>query len=559
MGGLASWSRGLLVWASSGAALVAALAVCGALAGGVRAGGWIGHGQWFAIAGAIGAAAREWLPVGVALGIVAWAARGLLLPLSPARSGGRGGAGRLALAAGSAAALATALLAGLPALRPRPGSPNIVLIVLDTARRDRFSKGGPRSLTPSFDRLATEGRLFTNATSTSPWTCPSHASLFTGLYPCAHHVTQESWMMSPRLRTLAETLWEEGYRTVALVGNPMLRRGLGFEQGFEEFHEMWRETDFARHQTLGRFEALLDRGGTRPFFAFVNIIEPHNPYNSSRQFFGRSVRHPGLRLVENLWPQVVTGRRRLEAAELEHLNDLYDDEIQFGDYMVGEVASMLRNRGLLDRTVLVVTSDHGENLGEHGLVDHVFSVHETTLRIPMLIRYPPAFPPGGEDPSPVQIHDLFPTILALAERPGDASSQGLDLTKSPPGSITRPVLAEYYYPLQVLSVIGPSFAESPLLAPYKRRLRTIRKGSLKLIQGDDGRGELYDLAADPDEKTDLSGRAEMAKDLAALRAELKGLVRTYSEGHGVPVGEKPGEGGLDEETLRELRSLGYAR
>jgi arylsulfatase A-like enzyme len=436
---------------------------------------------------------------------------------------------------------------------------------MDTARRDRLScYGYGRETSPRLNALAESATTYANAYSTSSWTAPGHASLFTGLFPVAHGATQEDWDLDERLTTMAEALSAGGYRTVGIVENPMLSHGLGYAQGFADYHEVFprRARPGPGSPALDRFVEAVDAAPDGSLFVFVNLIEPHSPYNSSRQFRDRFVTDPSVPLEANEWRDYYVGRRAFSEAEIVHLNELYDAELLYTDYVVGEMADALSELGILDETVFIVTSDHGENIGDHGHMDHVFSLYETTTSIPLLIRYPRRFAPGATVESPVQITDLFPTVLALAgidevEHP----SHGRSLLGELPED--REILCEYYYPRQAIK--GYRRLEdrgSPRLAPYLRRIRSLTAGGMKLIWGSDGRNELYDLRVDPDELSDIIDSPERSPTLSALEERLAGLVEGYRAARpdtlegagGEPGGDTPE---LDEATREALRSLGY--
>jgi len=446
------------------------------------------------------------------------------------------------------------------------GPPNVVLIVMDTARQDRLSSYGyERETSPRLTELADSATTYANAYSTSSWTAPGHASLFTGLFPVAHGATQEDWGLDGHLTTMAEALSANGYRTVGIVENPMLSRNLGYAQGFAEYHEVWlpRTRPGPGSPALDRFvEAVGGATTGQPLFVFVNLIEPHSPYNSSRQFRERFLTDPTIPLDANEWRDYYVGRRAFSEAELAHLNELYDAELLFTDHVVGEMADALRERGLLDETVLIVTSDHGENIGDHGHMDHVFSLYETTTRIPLVIRYPAFFEPGSTVESPVQLTDVFPTVLALtgiddAEHP----SQGRSLLGELPSE--REVLCEYYYPRQAIRGYRRlDDRASPILAPYKRRIRSLIAGGVKLIWGSDGRSELYDLRGDPGERVDVIDSPEHSETARALEERLTDLVDAYRGARPDALAEPRAESDepgapLDEATREALRSLGY--
>ncbi len=217
---------------------------------------------------------------------------------------------------GSVALLAIALAAIVSGCfsRRAPEGPNVLLVVLDTARRDRFSLYGyERETTPHLEELAASSTVYEKAYSTSSWTAPSHASLFTGLYPYAHRVTQAAWDLPAARETLAEVLRRAGYDTIGIVGNPMVGRRLGFDQGFEEFHETWDAPIDRKgeHPAVAHLEQFLDSHGDDPFLAFVNLIEPHNPYTSGKEFRAEFVGENPPALERNHWRAFYRNQKQL--------------------------------------------------------------------------------------------------------------------------------------------------------------------------------------------------------------------------------------------------------
>ena len=453
---------------------------------------------------------------------------------------------------------------GPPASTTASGTPsdarwNIVVIVMDTARQDRLScYGYEHATSPRLVELAKSSTLYTNAYSTSSWTAPGHASLFTGLHSATHGVTQESWSMGDELITFAEVLSDRGYRTAGVVENPMLVSDRGYDQGFSTYHESWRKKSRSGEQAVDDFRTALGTGQEgQPFLIFVNLIAPHSPYDSSGRFRDTFVTRPEIGIVSNMWRQYYTGRRSFSEDEIRHLSELYDAEILFTDHLIGEMIDELKELGLWDETVLIVTSDHGENIGEHSHVDHVFTLFETTTKIPMIVHGPGLFSAGGTDDSPVQLTDIFPTVLDLAGvDTSDFPSHGYSLLGDGPPR-DRDIFSEYYYPAQVLSCFGrEEFRESPMLRPYMRRIRSLTRGDLKFIWGSDGKHELYDLARDPDELTNLVDSQPHAAARREMEEELTAWYRDLRPNEGAAEHEDDTDQ-LDEETKEALRSLGY--
>ncbi len=447
--------------------------------------------------------------------------------------------------------------------------PNVAIFVLDTARADAFSAhGGPVGSTPVYDRLAREGMLFTQARSVSAWTVPSHGSLFTGLYPLQHGADHGHTKLVEDHTTLAERL-TASHQSAGFSENPHIGQGLGFAQGFDHFEETWRNQKAASDiaPTVRQAQVWLEqRDRSRPFFLFINLMAPHLPYAPPELFERQTV--PTVldrETVENFrrfseWDArgFMAGLLSLEPAELDLLRSLYQAEVSFADARVGEVLASLAAQGELDRTLVLVLADHGENIGHHGLIEHQFALYETLLRIPWVMRLPKTLEAGVRSEAPVQLVDVVPTVLEAVGRPAEEWRElaGVSLLSSLP-SPRRPVLEQYARPVDQrwrFARIAPQFD----FTPFDRELDALVIGPWKLIRSRTESGEeafeLFDLSKDPAE----------SRSLTAERPEIVAAMRAWLEQHSVgPGGQQtpgsPGAGGaeLDAETLRALRALGY--
>jgi len=439
--------------------------------------------------------------------------------------------------------------------------PNVVLVILDTTRADHFSAYGyPRATTPGFDTFAERAIRFDRAYATSSWTVPSHASLFTGLYPMTHGATQESQYLADEVETLAELLTADGYETAAFSNNAWVGEKTNLTQGFGHVREMWRQRGPQQAKRTNRavVQWLDTRDRTRPFFLFVNYIEPHWTYSAPRAWQDRFL-VPGVTATERKRANFgvvdwYLDRGGVSDRLLPIRTGLYDAELAWLDSALDELLETLRDRGLEDSSLIVVASDHGENLGDKGHQGHSFALYDSTLRIPLAIR-----PPGGDGAGslrrdPVQLTDVFHTIAAAAGvASGDARTAGADLLEAPLPE-ERPVLAEYYYPAQFLAYFPEEARQGSVLAPFRRRIRSLRVGPHKLIWGSDGRHELYDVEADPGELRDLAASAPEVAE--RMQAALEALVERYRADTEPPA---PPDGVLDPETEATLRELGYLR
>ena len=462
---------------------------------------------------------------------------------------------RLAICALAVSFLGAGLGAGCGGSGDRP---NVVLVVLDTTRADLLSAYDfPAPTTPHLESIARDGIRFTRAFSTDFWTLPAHASLLTGLYPSDHGATSETNLLAPESSTLAERLRAHGYRTAAFVSNPWLSRETGFGQGFERFDEMWRgKTRHGRTDRAGAERAaawIEERSAAgEPFFLFVNFNFAHLPYSPDPMALSAVVSRPHsvdrsrkLKKVVGTW-EYLAGAYELRSEDFELLRDLYLGELRMVDDFVAEVDHAIEDAGVRHRTLLLVTSDHGENLGDHGLIDHMLSMYDTTIRVPLVARLPGRIAAGSESDELVSGIDVMPTVLAAAGIPhDDLPGRSLLAGGAPPEF----VVAENERPLNGMKLLErnyPGFDTSRIDGP----MRMLRTSRFKLIASERG-VELYDLEQDPHEEHDLSS------DRPELVASLKSKLEAWQSARtGVAAGQATNPL-LDREAREQLRALGY--
>jgi len=473
------------------------------------------------------------------------------------------------------------ILAVLSGCTPGANSrPNIVLIVLDTVRADRLNCRSDSAVpTPRIDELCERGSYFEKASSTSSWTLPAHASLFTGLYPIRHGATQETTYLDERARTLAELLGESGYRTFGVSANPMVSIQSGLARGFDSFDETWRESaqlqsqQSGEHANLTAVAALMEfRDRDRPFFLFVNFIEAHGPnappepYRSSATR-ARIAAGEVARVNEHDAKSYYLDPASVSAGDFALLSSLYDGEVAQLDALVGALVDRLDAAGVLEGSMLIITSDHGENFGEHGHFRHIFSLHQSTVHVPLLVVRPDAARAGERREDPIALVDLFATILAAAGVAiPESNVDARDLFEGMPSpEAERPIVAEYYFPAQALGLFGPEAlaAQRERLGPYLRRLRSIESDGLRLIWSSDGVHELYDLTTDPAETRNIAGDPRFAARERELHARLEAFVADAGGPRPFPDSATHAEpargafGDLDPESVELLRELGY--
>jgi arylsulfatase A-like enzyme len=400
--------------------------------------------------------------------------------------------------------------------------PNVVIVVADALRRDHVGFYGYwRDTTPGLDRLAKESVVFDRAHSQSSYTKASIASLFTSRYPSQHGAVNNDQALAPGLLTMAEILREEGYETAAFTENPVIAARFGFDQGFARW-----ETDYRRHEALDdrpmdefdtRLFRWLEGSHRRPFALYVHYIDPHDPY----------VPPPGFR---DLFADTLPADERAEKILR------YDQEIRYVDARASALVEKLRSRGLLDRTVFVFLSDHGEGFGPPDRGEgHATSVYGEVIDIPLLVRFP-KLPAGTRSDRLASQVDVLPTLLSLLGIDRPEGLEGRDLF-SPLADSADPegtVLSEH------------------LMTAGHRRQRAWLRGPWKLVQHlDAGRLELFDLEHDPGEAEDLAGRRPDV--VAALARELEDRLAALGPAVLAPVVS------VDAELRRKLRALGYVQ
>jgi arylsulfatase A-like enzyme len=416
--------------------------------------------------------------------------------------------------------------------RQKPARPNVLLIVMDTTRVDHLScYGYSRRTTPNLDRIAAQGVLFEQAISAGSWTLPSHATLFTGLYARDHKTTAESWSLGAEFTTLAEVLTAAGYDTAGFSGNPWLSDATGLKRGFRKFIDVWRNLlperpgDEGADLTVKLLLEWVDSAPTRrPFFAFVNFMEPHFSYNPPAGF-ERSFLPAGAD------PTQVAGLREwkhprelgyilhvpgyeVTPNQFQLLGDLYDGEIAYVDSKLDELIRGLEKRDLLDETLLIVTADHGEHLGDHELMDHKMSVYDALIHVPLIIRCPRGVHRGVRIRGQVQTNDLFASVLGMCgvERPLPSGAAALPLDNRQ--AAREYAFAEFGPPTRFLQIMRNRFPTARSM-PFDRSLVAIRGPRYKYIWASDGRCELFDIARDPGETKDLSvSLPKVAKELS---------------------------------------------
>jgi arylsulfatase A-like enzyme/Tfp pilus assembly protein PilF len=402
-----------------------------------------------------------------------------------------------------------------------PSQLNVILVTVDTLRADRLSSyGSQRVETPAMDALARDGVRFSNAASTVPFTLPAHSSMMTGTYPPYHGVRENvGYVLDERLPTLAGELSAQGWSTAAFVSAFVLDSrwgiGRGFDTYFDDFELDGRKSNLGSVQREGRetlSEAVewLDSRPEGPFFLWLHLYDAHDPYKPPEPFKSRYAGRP------------------------------YDGDVAWVDSLVGEFTAALEERDLMESSVVMLTADHGEGLGDHREGFHGFFVYDSTMRVPLIVRLPTGDLAGTVVDTVTSHVDLLPTVLDLTGQTIPPRVQGSSLVPLMLGgqeeeTAPRAVYAESLYPLL-------HYGWAPL--------SSLREGRWKLI--DAPQPELYDIEADPEETENLVRREREV--VQRLRQRLD-ETREQLQEDAPEVTSRPE---LDEETLRQLEALGYA-
>jgi arylsulfatase A-like enzyme len=457
-----------------------------------------------------------------------------------------------------------------------PKRPNVLLIVLDTVRADHLSVYGyDRRTTPNLETLARDSMVYKNALSASDITITSHASLFTGDYPswngayCQPPEAAYGRPLSAGVPTLAEILSRQGYATTGAAANLYLRSDFGLERGFRSFRiprpvpilpvENWYflrypvgrvmgyvsdqsqfDRLYARSEDVNRelFAELEESKSSAPSFIFLNYMDAHFPYVPPAPF---DHLFPGRRrgiTAEDLngEQEQISGGRPLPPDYQPHTISQYDGGIAYMDAQVGTLLQRLKESGLYDDTMIIVTADHGEAFGNHHRVGHANSPYQDLLHVPLLIKFPSSSKKGTTD-EPVSLIDVAPTVLDVLGIPVPASMQGRSLL-SAAALEHRELFAETF----------PCPALEPPECPRGCQARAVFSWPYKYITFSNGRRELFDVHSDPEEQRDLS--ASLSPVLQQMRLDLLAWTKT------LPVRARE-KGPLGSDTIQNLKSLGY--
>ena len=469
--------------------------------------------------------------------------------------------------------------------------PPIILLLLDSAGANRFSLYGHfRHTTPNLERMASEAAVYHYCFSNAPWTIPSHASLFTGLYPHEHQSVETLDGLPEGMMSLPEVLREQGYHTMGITNNLIMSRLTGFDRGFDKFYEttsLFQDEDFLKargdYQTQKRkfnlkgdwnkiififkyiwenkyytfpIKKALDRlyynylgnvcnntnfvtkrtmrltkklikmaKNNNPFFLFINLMETHKPYSAP---------YPFNELFQKVDPQQ---RKRLSDKKIDHVQFeenlelrkergefwglCQDQEVAYVDSLIWELREFLIRQQLWDRVLFIITSDHGEALGEHGVFNHHFSLYNELVHIPLIIKYPKDYQLTGDFRQLAQLNDLFATLSQVSDSPRPMPLSSYSLLDGSREFALAAFMDDTFGQRLSERMVAEGFLTEAKVHPCMLPGNAwITPDLWKLIRWQDGSRELYNLNQDFYEKHNLIDSPELAWKAADLEGQL---------------------------------------
>jgi arylsulfatase A-like enzyme len=435
--------------------------------------------------------------------------------------------------------------AALRALPAASGSTNVVLLILDTVRADALSLYGyPRSTTPAIDAWAANGVVFDHAFAPSPWTLPSHASMFTGQWPSLlsadfHVPLDDEWP------TVAEAFARHGYATTAIVANWTYgKKVAGLDRGFIHYDDesidivsllasfRWSRRvltsvrwKMGNHRSPQRRNAAditdsfldwIDARPSRPFFAFLNYFDAHHPYEMPPSYETKYAATP-----PRYWQQNGT-ERNMSAERSQELRDAYDSALSFLDHEIGRLRDELERRDLLDSTLIIITADHGEHFGEAGVYTHANSLYTPLLHVPLVLIEPGRIPGGVRVEQPVSLRDMAATMIGVLPEP-DSTFPGRTLLRFANGGDSLPGLLR--------AELRENDRAEPSDPIAKGAMHALVRGPYHYIRNGDGSVELYDYVSDPLESNDLAQLPSSAQLIAEFQSAADSIRNEQPDRH----------------------------
>ena len=419
-----------------------------------------------------------------------------------------------------------------------PTRPNLILISLDTLRSDRIGAYGyQRETTPAIDKFAESSVVFRNAVAASSWTLPSHVTLFSGQYPSTHGVILKNHRIGKETRLLADILSENGYRTFGFTGGGNVGPRHGFSRGFESYWTNPAESRRPRVKQEG-FETTLARAGRKieelnaePYFLFIHTYDIHCPYNPPEPYYSM-FRTSGAEVTSTARCGDESRNPAFGLNQARYMSDRYDGSIRWTDENLGKFLEFLAGRGELEKTIVVITSDHGEEFYEHGGIGHKGTLFRESLMVPLIIHAPGI--PARSVEQYVSLVDVLPSLLDLLKIPIPSDVQGTSLTGLISGSGDSSQMRRYQYSELEFNAQLKSFLsnEYHFIRDYQERM-----------------DYLFDLGTDPLEQLNLAGTFN---DVARWHGhEMEAFAENLSRGSSNTALE------MNNEETQALKTLGY--
>lgn len=458
-------------------------------------------------------------------------------------------------------AAAFALLAALAAggCSGRGAPPNCLILMVDTLRPDHMGCYGYfRDTSPAMDRLAGEGALFENAFSTTSWTLPAHAALFTSLFDTVHSTILDGKPLNEKRLTLAEVLKGQGFRTAGFYTGPYLSYFFGLSQGFDTYENCASEKtddwlsngdgflkahrlshkDITSPRLLDRALRWMEENRQQPFFLFLHFFDVHYDYIPPPPFDKKFDPHYKGKMDGKNYYFKKAIHKKMNPRDLDHIKALYDGEIAFVDLHIGRLLQKMEEWNILNRTLIVLLGDHGEEFFEHGGKGHRQSLYDEVIRIPLIFRLPSVLPQKTRVSSPVRIIDVMPTVLEILRAPLPDEAMGASLLNS------------------MMEGTGPDLPIFAELHLWNTRLYTFRTPKSKVIlDWDRDRCVIFDLQRDPEEGHPASPFRSLQGQ--AMVENLYHWIRhTEDLSSRLPRSEEK-EAILPESVKNQLKALGY--
>lgn len=490
--------------------------------------------------------------------------------------------------------------------------PNIVIISLDAVRAQNSSfYGYSRNTTPFLSSMERELAIYENAISSTYWTMPSVASLFTGMYTSGHGLVVDGDKLSPYLQTLPKILRQHGYRCGAFVRNVYVSEYSGLDRDFDDFYSTFvldslkkiastiskhgvsrlqppginrlcdqvssdgnKFKEYIANMAARSIDMLFDTGSRKfvdnfsgwikkskpkPFFAYLHFLETHSPYRAPLKFAFEflSLRDSIKRVsINHDHLKFLLGESDMTSEDFRILVSCYDNSIRYVDHLIGKIVRLLQTNRVYDNTLIMVLADHGDNIGDHGLMFHYSCLYDTLIKIPLLVKFPAHIGITGRISQVVQNVDILPTILSLLDIQDTHARkqiQGNDLL-----GLAAPSREQDLAVSELIKTFGPDRAiYREQLSRFDRRLLSVRTKNRKFIHSSRGDHECYDLATDPDEMDNLYLKDDRFSDLMAKASKYYARMDDFYRSFKHSIEGDVDEDAIDDTMIEQLKLLGY--